>query len=56
MAAYGVVSQSLTMYDNIEFTARNLSAAILYRPYWFLYSIVDDERNGFDGKNIFILE
>lgn len=52
MTAYGVVSQSLRMYDNIEFTLRNLSFAILYRPYWFLYSIVDDETNDLNSMNI----
>ncbi len=53
MIAYGIVSRSLTMYNDIEFTAQNLSAAILYRPYWFLYSDVDDEKNYFDSKNFF---
>ncbi|CAF0986831.1 unnamed protein product [Adineta steineri] len=43
IAAYGIVSRALTMYSSIEMTAKNLSIAILYRPYWFLYSIVDDE-------------
>jgi hypothetical protein len=37
------------MYNNIEFTAKNLSTAILYRPYWFLYGDVDDEKDYYDG-------
>jgi hypothetical protein len=57
VAAYGIVSRSLTMYDSIEFTAKNLSAAIFYRPYWFLYGDVDDEKIDLDSKNIiFIIE
>ncbi|CAF1246064.1 unnamed protein product [Rotaria sordida] len=36
------------MYTNIEFSAKNLSAVILYRPYWFLYSIADDEKKDLD--------
>jgi hypothetical protein len=50
IAAYGVVSRSLTMYNSLEFTAKNLSSAIFYRPYWFLYGTVDDEKNDYDGK------
>ncbi|CAF1223885.1 unnamed protein product [Adineta ricciae] len=49
IAAYGIVSRSLTRYSSIEMNAKNLSSSILYRPYWFLYSIVDDERNELDG-------
>ncbi|UJR07956.1 hypothetical protein I4U23_012235 [Adineta vaga] len=48
IAAYGIVSRSLTRYANIELNAKHLSASILYRPYWFLYSIVDDERQDLD--------
>ncbi|CAF1155242.1 unnamed protein product, partial [Rotaria sordida] len=29
-------------------SAKNLSAAILYRPYWLLYSIADDEKKDLD--------
>jgi hypothetical protein len=43
------------MYNSIEFTAQNLSAAIFYRPYWFLYADVDDAKSYLDGKNIFLL-
>jgi hypothetical protein len=50
IAAYGIVSRSLTMYNSIEFTAQNLSSAIFYRPYWFLYAVVDDEKSDLDGK------
>ncbi|UJR16241.1 hypothetical protein I4U23_003149 [Adineta vaga] len=49
IAAYGVVSRALFMYNNIEFTAQNVFTSIFYRPYWFLYSIVDEERNDLDG-------
>jgi hypothetical protein len=52
MTAYGVVSAALTMYSTIEFSAKNLSSAILYRPYWFIFSIIDDERVKLDGKFI----
>jgi hypothetical protein len=52
MTAYGVVSSALTLYSSIEFTAQNMSSAILYRPYWFLYSIVDGEMRKLDGKFI----
>jgi hypothetical protein len=37
------------MYSSIEFTAQNMSSAILYVPYWFLYGIVDDEKSKLDG-------
>jgi hypothetical protein len=49
IAAYGVVSSALTMYSSIEFTANNVSSAVFYQPYWFLYGIVDDEKNYLDG-------
>ena len=47
--AYGVVSSSLTMYNTLEFTAQNVSKAILYRPYWLLYGSVDDEIANVEG-------
>ena len=50
MIAYGVVSRALTMYSSLEFTAKSLAQNLFYRPYWFLYSVVDDERNFLDGK------
>ncbi|CAF4662919.1 unnamed protein product, partial [Rotaria sp. Silwood2] len=48
IAAYGVVSRALTMYDELEFTARSVLTAIFYQPYWFLYSIVDQEKSHLD--------
>lgn len=50
IAAYGVVSRALTMYGQLEFTAKSVFEAVFYQPYWFLYSIVDDERTHLDGK------
>ncbi len=50
VAAYGVVSRVLYMYDDIQFTGRSIFASIFYRPYWFLYSIADNEKNDLDGK------
>ena len=50
IAAYGVVSRALFMYNKLEFTATNLFVSIFYRPYWFLYSIVEDEKNELDSK------
>jgi hypothetical protein len=52
IAAYGVVSRALTMYSSLEFTARNLSNALFYRPYWFLYSVVEDEMIFLDGGTV----
>ncbi len=52
ITAYGVVSSALTMYSSIEFTAKNMSSAILYRPYWLLYGVVENERAQLDGKYI----
>ena len=52
IAAYGVVSTALTAYSSVDFTAQNISSAVFYRPYWFLYSIVDDEKKKLDGKFI----
>jgi hypothetical protein len=52
MTAYGVVSSALTMYSTIEFSAKSLSSAILYRPYWFIFGIIDDEKVKLGGKFI----
>ena len=49
IAAYGVVSRALVMYDAIQFTGQNIFVSIFYRPYWFLYSIVDDEKTDLDS-------
>ncbi|CAF1184562.1 unnamed protein product [Rotaria sordida] len=34
---------SLTSYDSVNFTARGIAEAIYFRPYWWLYSIDNDE-------------
>lgn len=47
--AYGVVSSSLTMYNSLEFTAQNVSKAVLYRPYWLLYGNVDEDISNVEG-------
>jgi hypothetical protein len=51
-AAYGVVSVSLTMYDDIEFTAQNITSAIFYRTYWYLYGSADNEKSNLDSEQI----
>ena len=48
--AYGVVSRALVMSSDLRFNYFSIVSAVFYRPYWFLYSIVDDERNKLDGK------
>ncbi|CAF1528136.1 unnamed protein product [Rotaria sp. Silwood1] len=48
IAAYGVVSRALTMYSELEFTAKSVFSAVFYQPYWFLYSIVDQEISNLD--------
>jgi hypothetical protein len=50
IAAYGVVSRALFMYGQIELTIQSVFTSIFYRPYWFLYSIVDEEKNDLDSK------
>ncbi|CAF1230726.1 unnamed protein product [Rotaria sordida] len=50
IAAYGVVSRALTMYGDIEFTAKSVFTAVFYRPYWFLHSIVDQEKTNLDKR------
>ena len=50
IVAYGVVSRALTMYSSIEFTVRGIVTAVFYQPYWFLYSLVEDEKRILDGK------
>lgn len=50
IAAYGVVSRALFKYNELQFTAQNISESIFYRPYWFLYSVVDDEKEELDSK------
>ncbi|CAF3395770.1 unnamed protein product [Rotaria socialis] len=43
ITAYGVASRALVMYSNLDFTANDIAASILYPPYWFLYGAVDDK-------------
>jgi hypothetical protein len=50
IAAYGVVSQALFTYEIIEFNVRDILLTVFYRPYWFLYDIVDDEKKKLIGK------
>ena len=50
ITAYGVVSRALTMYSSLEFTPASLLRTLFYRPYWFLYSVVEDEREFLDSK------
>ena len=52
MIAYGVVSRALVMYSSIEFTPNDIFTAVFYQPYWFLYSIVDDEKKNLDGNSV----
>ncbi|CAF4168433.1 unnamed protein product [Rotaria sordida] len=37
------------MYAELEFTARSIFTAVFYQPYWFLYSIVDEEKSNLDN-------
>ena len=54
IAAYGVVSRALTMYGEIEFTAKSIFTAVFYQPYWLLYAIADTEKSNLDGKKIVV--
>ena len=38
------------MYASLDFNAKDIFAAVLYKPYWFMYSIVDDEKKALDGR------
>ncbi|CAF1610868.1 unnamed protein product, partial [Didymodactylos carnosus] len=49
IAAYGFVSRSLILYRDVDFIGRGIFRQIFYRPYWFLYSIVDDKTKQIDG-------
>lgn len=49
IVAYGVVSRGLFMYEDLEFTFKSIVANVFYRPYWFLYSIADDEKEDLDS-------
>ena len=51
IVAYGVVSRALVMYSGLDFSATGIFTAVFYQPYWFLFSIVDDEKKNLDGSN-----
>ena len=44
VAAYGVVSRSLILYNQVPFTGRGIFSEILYRPYWFIFGDVSDKQ------------
>ena len=50
IAAYGVVSRSLILYKEIQFTGQGIFSNIFYEPYWFIYGEVSD-KDLLDGKN-----
>jgi len=43
IAAYGVVSRSLILYNQVPFTGRGIFGKIFYEPYWFIYGDVSDK-------------
>lgn len=43
------------MYNTLQFTVQNISKAILYRPYWFLYGVIDEEIENVEGYLKFYL-
>ncbi|CAF3799568.1 unnamed protein product [Adineta steineri] len=49
IAAYGVVSRALVMYDTLDFTAKSIFTGIFYQPYWLLYSEADAELGNLDA-------
>jgi len=49
IAAYGVVSRSLILYNQVPFTGRGIFSEIFYEPYWFIYGDVSD-KDLLDGK------
>jgi hypothetical protein len=53
IAAYGVVSRALILYNEIPFTANDLFKQILYVPYWFIYGDISD-KDLLDRKDSFI--
>ncbi len=52
ITAYGVVSRALMIFGSLELTAKSLLTSIFYRPYWLLYSIVDEEMKDFNRKSL----
>lgn len=53
ITAYGVVSRAIFMYDQMRFTALSIFTEVFYRPYWFLYSIIEEETAALDGSLLF---
>jgi hypothetical protein len=53
IAAYGVVSRAMILYDEIPFTVTDLLKQILYEPYWFIYGDITD-KDLLDRKDSFI--
>jgi hypothetical protein len=43
IAAYGVVSRALILYQQVPFTGRGIFSEIFYEPYWFIYGTVSDK-------------
>ncbi|CAF1002638.1 unnamed protein product [Adineta steineri] len=43
IAAYGVVSRALILYQQIPFTGSDIFRSIFYEPYWFIYGDVTDK-------------
>ncbi|CAF1153400.1 unnamed protein product [Adineta steineri] len=43
VAAYGVVSRALILYQQIPFTGSDIFRSIFYEPYWFIYGDVSDK-------------
>jgi hypothetical protein len=43
IAAYGVVSRALILYQEVPFTGRGIFSEIFYEPYWFMYGTVSDK-------------
>lgn len=56
ITAYGVVSRALFLYNTIDFTAKSVFYKVFYRPYWFLYSIVDQEITALDSPFFLFLK
>ena len=53
ISAYGVVSRAMIKHGDVQFTAYGIFTDVFYAPYWFLYSVVDDEKKQLDG-NIYV--
>ncbi|CAM4808551.1 unnamed protein product [Rotaria magnacalcarata] len=43
IAAYGVASRSLILYNQVPFTINDIVNEILYEPYWFIYGEPSDK-------------